>query len=64
MPFRARETFMLCGTWTRPNIMDESLQEIISRLWSTPEHAEWTPKTDVLALKRLSRPLDLIGEIN
>src|SRR6266436_861072 len=30
--------------------MDESLQEIISRLWTTPEHAEWIPKTDVVAL--------------
>jgi len=30
--------------------MSESLQEIISRLWNTPERAEWTPKTDVVAL--------------
>jgi hypothetical protein len=28
--------------------MSESLQEIINRLWTTPEHAEWAPKTDVL----------------
>ena len=30
--------------------MSETLQEIISRLWATPERAEWTPKTDVVAL--------------
>lgn len=30
--------------------MVESLQEIISRLWTTPDHAEWIPKTDVVVL--------------
>jgi hypothetical protein len=28
--------------------MSESLQEIISKLWTTPEHAEWIPKTDTV----------------
>lgn len=35
--------------------MAESLQEIISRLWTTPEYAEWTPKTDVIALSDVQR---------
>jgi hypothetical protein len=35
--------------------MTESLQEIISRLYATPEHAEWTPKTDVIALSDVQR---------
>jgi hypothetical protein len=35
--------------------MSESLQEIISRLWNTPERAEWTPKTDVVALSDIQR---------
>jgi hypothetical protein len=35
--------------------MTETLQEIISRLWTTPEHAEWTPKTDVIALSDVQR---------
>jgi hypothetical protein len=30
--------------------MVETLQEIIDKLWIAPEHAEWTPKTDVLLL--------------
>jgi hypothetical protein len=33
----------------------ESLQEIISKLWITPDRAEWIPKTDVLALEDISR---------
>jgi hypothetical protein len=35
--------------------MTESLQEIICRLWTTPEHAEWTPKIDVVALSDVQR---------
>jgi hypothetical protein len=35
--------------------MSESLQEIISRLWNTPERAEWAPKTDVVALSDVQR---------
>jgi hypothetical protein len=35
--------------------MSDSLQEIISRLWNTPENAEWTPKTDVVALGDIQR---------
>jgi hypothetical protein len=35
--------------------MDESLQEIINRLWNTPEHAEWTRKTDVIPLADIQR---------
>jgi hypothetical protein len=35
--------------------MVESLQEIISRLWATPDHAEWIPKTDVVALSDVQR---------
>jgi hypothetical protein len=30
--------------------MSESLQEIIDRLWTTPENAEWIPKTGVVPL--------------
>jgi hypothetical protein len=30
--------------------MSETLQEIINRLWTTPENAEWTAKTDVVSL--------------
>jgi hypothetical protein len=30
--------------------MSESLHKIISKLWTTPERAEWTPKTDVVML--------------
>ena len=35
--------------------MDESLKQIISRLWVAPEHAEWIPKTDVLPLNDLQK---------
>ncbi len=35
--------------------MDESLQQIISRLWTTPQHAEWIPKTDVVALSDVKK---------
>lgn len=35
--------------------MSESLQEIVSRLWNTPERAEWTPKTDMVALSDVQR---------
>ena len=35
--------------------MDESLQEIVSRLWITPDHAEWIPKTDVVALSDVQK---------
>jgi len=35
--------------------MSDSLQEIISRLWTTPENAEWTPKTDVIPLSDVQR---------
>jgi hypothetical protein len=46
--------------------MGESLQEIISRLWTTPEHAEWIPKTDVVALSDLqtwmhSTDIEILG---
>ena len=35
--------------------MHESLQEIIAKLWVTPEHSEWTPKTDVVPLNDIQR---------
>jgi hypothetical protein len=35
--------------------MSESLQEIISKVWTTPERAEWTPKTDVVASNDVQR---------
>jgi hypothetical protein len=35
--------------------MSESLQEIISKLWTTPEHAEWIPKTDTVAFSDIQR---------
>ena len=35
--------------------MSESLQQIIDKLWIAPEHAEWTPKTDVVALSDVQR---------
>lgn len=35
--------------------MSELLQEIISKLWTTPERAEWTPKTDVVAFSDVQR---------
>jgi hypothetical protein len=30
--------------------LSETLQEIIDKLWIAPEHAEWSPKTDVVSL--------------
>jgi len=35
--------------------MSDSLREIISRLWTTPENAEWTPKVDVVPLSDIQR---------
>lgn len=35
--------------------MSESLQEIINKLWIAPENAEWTPKTDVVALSDIQK---------
>jgi hypothetical protein len=35
--------------------MIESLQEILGQLWNTPANAEWTPKTDVVALSDIQR---------
>jgi hypothetical protein len=35
--------------------VSELLQEIISKLWTTPERAEWTPKTDVVAFSDVQR---------
>jgi len=35
--------------------MSETLQEIIGKLWIAPEDAEWTPKTDVVALSDVKR---------
>jgi hypothetical protein len=35
--------------------MSETLQEIINRLWTTPEHAGWIPKTDVVALSDIQK---------
>jgi hypothetical protein len=32
---------------------NEALRRIIARLWTTPEHAEWIPKTDVISLSDL-----------
>ena len=32
-----------------------SLQEILGQLWNTPANAEWTPKTDVVALRDIQR---------
>jgi hypothetical protein len=31
------------------------LHEIISKLWTTPERAEWTPKTDVVMVSDVQR---------
>lgn len=36
-------------------VMSESLHEIMRQLWNTPENAEWTPKTDVVALSDIQR---------
>jgi hypothetical protein len=35
--------------------MSESLQEIINQLWNTRDNAEWTPKTEVVALSDVQR---------
>ena len=35
--------------------MVETLQEIINRLWYTPANAEWSPKTNVVALNDVQR---------
>jgi hypothetical protein len=35
--------------------VSESLQEIIDKLWIAPERAEWTPRTDVVALSDVQR---------
>jgi hypothetical protein len=35
--------------------VSESLQEIIDKLWIAPEYAEWSPKTDVIALSDIKR---------
>ena len=49
--------------------MDESLREIISRLWVAHENAEWIPKTDVLLLNDLqkwmeSSDIEILGFIH
>jgi len=46
--------------------MKASLQEIISRLWTTPDNAEWIPKTDVVALSDIqewmaSSDIEILG---
>lgn len=33
----------------------ESLREIISKLWTTPERPEWTAKTDVVMVNDVQR---------
>lgn len=35
--------------------MAESLQEIIARLWITPQNAGWTPRTEVVSLEDIQR---------
>lgn len=35
--------------------MAEPLQEIIDKLWNAPQHSEWTPNTDVVALTDIRR---------
>jgi hypothetical protein len=35
--------------------VSESLQEIINKVWITPERAEWTPKADVVACSDVQR---------
>ena len=42
------------------------LQRIISRFWTTPERAEWTPKTDIIPLSDLrewmkSSDIEIVG---
>ena len=49
--------------------MDESLKEIISRLWIARENAEWIPKTDVLPLNDLQKwmsntDIEVLGFVN
>jgi len=49
--------------------MSEPLQEIISRLWTTPENAEWIPKTNVLPLNDVQRwmaseDIEVLGFVN
>jgi hypothetical protein len=34
---------------------DVTVNTLIERLWNAPEHAEWTPKTDVLPLPDVKR---------
>lgn len=38
--------------------MAETLKEIIAKLWTTPEHAEWIPKTDTVALSDVQTWMD------
>jgi hypothetical protein len=45
---------------------NEALQRIATRLFETPEHAEWIPKTDVIPLDDLrewmkSRDIEIVG---
>jgi hypothetical protein len=35
--------------------MNETLQEIINKLWVAPDNAEWTPKTDAVRLDDVRR---------
>ncbi|PYU18154.1 MAG: hypothetical protein DMG32_26570 [Acidobacteria bacterium] len=35
--------------------MSETFEEIIAKLWTTPERAEWIPKTDTVALSDVQR---------
>lgn len=35
--------------------MSESLQQIMNQLWNTRDNAEWTPKTEVVALSDIQR---------
>jgi hypothetical protein len=35
--------------------MTETLQEIINKLWTAPENAEWTPRTDTVQLEDFRR---------
>ncbi|HKV05349.1 MAG TPA: hypothetical protein VJO53_09615 [Candidatus Acidoferrales bacterium] len=45
---------------------NEALRRIITRFWTTPERAEWTPKTDVILLPDLrewmaSSDIEIVG---
>jgi len=47
----------------------EELRQIVTRLWTTPEHAEWVPKTDVISLSYLrewmgSSDVEIVGFAN